>query len=170
MKTMGHGGGAGRTGVSVGRPRRQRAATSLIEVMVGVLILTVVALCSNLLLTRTHTILVQQTQRRVALGVADARVEALRASSYQSVCQLGSNATVFVKAAPAGWVASTVDPGEVSVVAGMIYGLTTRLTAVDLDGVAPATDCLLVEVTVRPPQAGARVTLLTYYARLEHKL
>jgi hypothetical protein len=138
--------------------------------MMGVLILAVVAMCSSLLLTRTHATLVQQAQRRVALGVADARLEALRASSYQSICQMGNNATVFVKAVPGGWVASPVDPGEVTTVAGLRFGLTTQVTAVDLDGVAPVTDCLLLVVTARPPSAAARVTLTTYCTKLEEKL
>jgi Tfp pilus assembly protein PilV len=155
-------------GVAGGVCRRQ-AGTTLIEVMMGVMLLAVVSLCSSLLLSRTHTILAQQAGRRVAVHLADARVEALRASPYQSVFQLASNATVYVRAAPGGWIASAGDPQEVAVVAGRTYGVTTRLTAVDLDGVALRTDCLLVEVSVRPP-AGAQVALSTYYARLERKL
>lgn len=135
----------------------------------AVVLLGVVSVCSGQLLSQSHRVLAQQAQRRVALHVADSRVEALRASSYQSVFQLGSNATVYVRAAPNGWIASAGDPQEVAVVAGLMYGVTTRLTALNLDGVAPLADCLLMEVAVRPP-AGAQVALSTYYARLERKL
>ncbi len=46
---------------------RRRAGTTLIEGRVGGVLLAVVSLCSSLLLSRTHTILVQQAQRRVAV-------------------------------------------------------------------------------------------------------
>ena len=135
----------------------------------SVLILAVLSVGATQLLCQAQTDLNRQAQRRTALELAGARIEALRASSYASVCPVGSNSGCFLAGDTGAWTQSVNDPGEIVNVLGTRHRITTRVDGMDVDGVAPWLDCLRVSVTVTPLATGSLpVMLATLQARLDN--
>jgi type II secretory pathway pseudopilin PulG len=130
--------------------------------MVGVVLLAVIALGGAAYFQHTRARLSLQTARREALELANGRLEALRATAYVSILPPTGSVTAYLAGGPDSWTQSPGDPGEVLHVDGRNYPIVTRVDAVDVDGVAPATDCLRLTVSVVCRTSTAeRVTLGT---------
>jgi hypothetical protein len=127
-----------------------------------VVLLAVIALAGSSYLYHSRARLTLQRMQRVAIELANARLEALHASAFNTVKPPLNAAVTFLSGGPDTWTRTTSDPGEVRSVGGQDFPLTTRVEAVDVDGVPPAADCLRVTVSVIYRRAtGERMTLST---------
>jgi type II secretory pathway pseudopilin PulG len=146
-----------------------RGGATLIEALVAILILAILAVAGAALFASAHASLSWQAQRRTAAELANARLESVRASPYDAVKPLAGAATTYLSGMPGAWTRTAGAPAETVAVGGRGYGITTRVDFLDVDGATPATDCLLLTVTVVPPGGRAPVTLTTVCAQLDNR-
>lgn len=134
----------GRTG------RDRRAGTSLVEVMVGCLILGVLALASAASLQYARSTSVQQRDRRTALELANSRLEELRAAAYNDVKPSANNFNPFyLRRQGTGWAVSSGNTNETVQVNGRARSLITTVQYVDVDGGSASYDALQFKASMQ---------------------
>lgn len=139
-----------------------RRGGTLIEVMIGVLILMVLAVAGGSYLAESRGTLAVQRNKASALAVASGRLEALRGMRYSVLTNGMNNSVRYVSRNAGGWSFSSSDPGETWSCSGMNLPMITRM---QYDELAAVNDALKinVEVAFRPGRPD-RVTLETYVA------
>ena len=146
--------------------RGQRSGTTVVEVMVAAVVLSVIALAGGAFLAYSRSQVFAQRNRRAALSVANSRLEAVRGSQYDDFTPTLEDYTVYYLA-PVGssWTLSTSDPGETISINGRSMPITTTVSYVDIDGGTASYDCVRVRVSVGYRSGRAdRVTLETIVA------
>ena len=108
------------------RPDARLAGATLVEVMVGVVLLVVIALAGASYMYHSRVTLGVQKAHRIAVELANAQLETIRALPYGAI----TNACEM----------RNVDGGN--------FPVTTRVVAIDADGAAPTNDCKRVTVIV----------------------
>ena len=94
-------------------PAGARGGTTLVEVIIGCLILAVLALAAMASLQYTRSMTVQQRDRRTALELANGRLEALRGALFNSVRPTSSNYNVYyLRSSGTTWVVSSSATSE----------------------------------------------------------
>lgn len=134
----------GRTG------RDPRAGTSLVEVMVGCVILGVLALASAASLQYARSTSVQQRDRRTALELANSRLEEIRGAAFNAVKPSANNYNLYYLRKPgANWVVSAGGTNETVAVNGRDRSRITTVQYVDVDGGSASYDALQFKVSVQ---------------------
>ncbi len=117
-------------------PVRERAGGTLVEVMIGIVVLMVLAIAGGSYLAESRGTLLVQRNKGIALAAASGRLEALRASYYSQLTNgIGQDYTTWYitwNNATGRWDKATSDPGETSPVSGMAMPMRTTLQYVDL--------------------------------------
>jgi Tfp pilus assembly protein PilV len=127
-----------------------RAGTSLVEVMVGCVILAVLALASGASLQYARSNSVVQRDRRTALELANSRLEDIRASAYNDVKPSAQNYTVYyLRRSGASWVVSAGGTNETVQVNNQVRSLVTTVQYVDVDGSSASYDALRLKASVQ---------------------
>ncbi|MCF7854686.1 MAG: hypothetical protein K9N51_07810 [Candidatus Pacebacteria bacterium] len=153
---------------------------SLVEVLVAVLLLTVLAIVAGAYISNSRIMVSIQRDRRAALGVAEARLEDLRATRGNFFSQLSSssNSTYFVTTPnPTDWILGdsetwklTRDTGaEISEqveINGRNMLMVTQVHCLDLGSFGSSCECVAITVSVRyRVQSDDTVTVHTRMAR-----
>ena len=135
-------------------PRRAgppaRAGATLVEVLVAAVILAVVALATAACLYHARAQARLQGDRRLALEMANSRLEELRGAAYATLCPLARNYTpCYVDRMTGAWRVSAADPGETVTLAGQSQPITTTVQYQDACGGGTTYDCLRIKVKVQ---------------------
>jgi type II secretory pathway pseudopilin PulG len=127
-----------------------RDGTSLVEVMVGCVILAVLALASAASLQYARSTSVLQRDRRTALELANSRLEDLRGAVYNNVKPSANNFNLYYLRRPGtNWVVSATATNETVVVNNRTRQRTTTVRYVDVDGGSTSYDALRFNVSVQ---------------------
>lgn len=127
-----------------------RRGTSLVEVMVGCLILAVLALGFATSLQYAKSMSVKQRDRRTALELANSRLEELRGAAYSQVWPSASNYNIYyLRQTGTTWVASAGATNENVVVNNRTWPMKTTVQYVDVDAGSASYDALRFNVSVR---------------------
>ena len=127
-----------------------RAGTSLVEVMVGCVILAVLALASAASLQYARATSVQQRDRRTALELANSRLEELRGAVYNNVKPSANSYTLhYLRRSGTNWVVSTSATNETVQVNNRTRALITTVQYVDVDGGSASYDALRFKASVQ---------------------
>ena len=127
-----------------------RAGTTLIELMTACLILSVMAVATGSYLYYARAQVAIQQDKRVALEVANSRLESVRAAAFTLVDPPSSNYTAYYLDFMTGaWRVGGTDPGETVIINGGSFPMTTTVQYMDADGGSSSYDCLKVAVSVR---------------------
>ncbi len=154
--------------MSIRSRRGHRLGTSLVEIVIAMFILTIVALGTTAYIHHAVGRINRERNRRVAVAVANARLEALRAAPYADVTPPSLNYTTYFLAAQAGggWNKYDANPAENVLINGRSFRIITRVRYMDLDGGSSSYDCVRAIVTVRYlPGSTDQILLATYLSR-----
>lgn len=143
--------------------RTGKSGSSLVEVMVACVILAIIAVAGAEYLYHGQATLVVQTNRRIALEVANSRLEDIRGARYASLTNgLGNNLnSQSVRKNGTNWILGS---GEKVSIGGALRSIQTTFQFVELDGVSPPYDALNVTVSVGYKSDTDLVTLRTLVA------
>jgi hypothetical protein len=135
------------------------------EVAMSVLLLATIALACGSYVYRSRGDIADGRHRRVALDLANARLEEIRASPYGAVKPAALDYAIrHLSRSGTNWVQSMSDPGETVRINNRAIALSTELQYVDLapaDG-SNAYDLVRLRVTSLPRRNGTdSVTLET---------
>ncbi len=132
----------------------------------AMVVLATLAIGAGALAAHARSGIALQRHRQAALGLAQARLEEVRAAPFSAVRPATASAAAHFVSRPAGaWVVSERDPGEILQAGGRAFPIVTRVQWADADGGAESQDALAVTVIVRVrPQAGDEVVLGTWRA------
>jgi len=129
--------------------RTSRCGTTLVEVIVSCLILTIIAVATAECMYHSRAESVKQRNRRLALDAANSRLEDTRAALYTNIKPPANDYSVyFLSKTGATWTVSSTDPGETVLIAGHAREMDTTVQYVDADGGVASYDCLRVAVVV----------------------
>lgn len=139
-----------------GRPERihgcgfsRRVGSTLVEVMLACLLLTILVLAGGAYLYHSRATINIQRNKRAALESANRRMEALIASGYDEIKPSTQNYTRHYLSATGGvWRLTSNDPREVTPINGRNYSLRTTVQYVDIDGGSSSYDVLRLSVEV----------------------
>ena len=153
----------------VAEPRRRaNAGATLVEVIVACVILMVMAIAGATSLYLSRGSINVQRNKRLAVEIANSRLELLRGTNYWSITNLfgvTDYSVHYLSRVGATWQRSVTDPGEKVAVGPLSMPITTTAQYQDMDGGSSSYDCLRLTVTVgyrlNPPE---RVTLETLWA------
>lgn len=130
--------------------RRQRAGTSVVEIMIACVVLAVLALGAAASIEKARVGTTQQRNRRAALEAANSRLELLRQSGYVQVSPATLNYNLYYLRYTGGvWTVMSTDPGETVNLYGTNRPMVTRVQYVDVDGGSTSYDALRFNVTVQ---------------------
>jgi len=133
---------------------------TLIEILLACLILAIMAVSGATAIYQTASGLTDQKNRRIALGVANSRLEDIRATPYTVLTALISQNynTNTIKKVGNAFVAGT---GETVSIGGKTMSMTNTIQYVDADGGTGTYDYLRVTVSVQYPlRSGSDVVRL----------
>ena len=131
-------------------PAGARGGTTLVEVIIGCLILAVLALAAMASLQYTRSMTVQQRDHRTALELANGRLEALRGAPFNTVRPTSSNYNVYyLRASGTTWVVSSAVTNENVTVNYRPRPMRTTVQYVDADGGSASYDLLKFNVRVQ---------------------
>ncbi len=152
------------------RAPRRRAGLTLVEVLVGILLLSIIAVGTAAYLYHARATMETVNRRKAATQLAAARLEQLRATPYD-LFAIAMGAPSFdwrylSNRADRVWAVYGSDPGEVLRVGSTDYPLTTRVRYRDRNGAGTTFDYLEfdVEVSYRPGVASSAVNVRSYFA------
>jgi len=140
-------------------PAAKRGGT-LIEAMTACALLAILAIAGVTALYQTGSGLALQKQRRVALGLANSRLEELRSAPYTALTALipldySTNALRKVSGQ------FVLGSGETVSIGGKPMSMTTTLQYADADGGSASYDMLRLTASVQYRSAGEVVALQT---------
>ena len=146
--------------------RAPRAGSTLVEVMLACVVLTLVVLAGSSFLCQSRASTSIQRNRRAAIEAATRRLEDLRATAYDRVKPAAEDYAIhYLRASGTNWVQSAADPHETNVVNGVAMAMTTTVLYMDAGGDGDSYDCLRLTVAAGYRQGAAdRVMLETIYA------
>lgn len=146
-------------------PGRHSGGSTLIEVLVAVLLLTLVAVAGGAYVYHSRALVAIQRNRLIALELASSRMERLRSSRPAAIEPPGPGPHYLVPAGDGGWALSTADPGETVVLNHRSFPLQTVVEWQPLVDGALSNNILRLTVTAAyRPEAGELVTLSSRYA------
>lgn len=128
-------------------------------------ILAVLAVVTGAMFAQAHANLTRQAHRRVAMELANGRLECLRASAYGSLRPASNQATLYLTGGPITWLRFATETHETLAVGTAAYDMVTRVDTFEVDAASPTQNCLRVRVTVADAAGGCPVTLSTLCAR-----
>jgi type II secretory pathway pseudopilin PulG len=112
----------------------RREGATLVEVMVAAVILLVMALGSTAFMYHSRADIGIQRNKRVAVDVANSRLEEVRASNYDDIKPTSQNYnTYYLSPAGSTWAIGTSDPGETVAINGRAYSIATTVRYIDVD-------------------------------------
>ncbi|MDA0321962.1 MAG: prepilin-type N-terminal cleavage/methylation domain-containing protein [Verrucomicrobia bacterium] len=117
------------------RDASRRDGATLVEVMVASVILLVMALGSTAFMYHSRANIGIQRNKRVAVDVANSRLEEVRASNYDEIKPLTLDYGTHYLSAPSGttWTRGTSAPGETVTINGQTYPIVTTVRYIDVD-------------------------------------
>lgn len=131
-------------------PARTRRGTTLVEVIIGCLILAVLALAAVASLQHARSTTVQQRDRRTALELANGRLEALRGAVFSQVRPAASNYNIYyLRQTGTSWAVSASATSETVTVNYRPRSMRTTVQYVDADGGSASYDLLKFNVRVQ---------------------
>ena len=142
------------------RPPAAKRGGTLVETMVACVLLAVLAIAGVSALYQTGSGLAIQKQRRIALGLANSRLEELRSAPYAALTALialNYNTNAIRKTSGQFVLGS----GETVSMSGKLMPVTTTLQYADADGGSASYDMLRLTASVQYRSAGDVVTLQT---------
>jgi type II secretory pathway pseudopilin PulG len=141
-----------------------RAGTTLVEVLISSLILAVLAVGTAGYLFHARAEVGQETDRRLAMEVANTRMEELRMADYHAFKPPADNFGAYYLAKQGtGWDHSAADPGETVMIDDRSFSIVSTVRYLDVDGGLPSYDYVAVTVqSVYGPDPVEHVTLETY--------
>lgn len=126
-----------------------KSGTSLVEVIIAILILAILVLAATQSIRYSKTMATQQRNRRVALEIANGRLEDTRAAAYNQIAHATKNSDVrYLSRGTNSWTISSSNPNETTVVNGRARPMVTTVQYLDADGGSASFDCLRVAVRV----------------------
>ncbi|HMP75849.1 MAG TPA: hypothetical protein PKE12_06085 [Kiritimatiellia bacterium] len=126
-----------------------KAGTTLVEVVVAILLLSILALAGAASLSWSRSTVAIQKSRRMAVEIASSRLEEIRAAPYTAVRPALNNYTTYFLSRTTGvWVVTAADPGETVEVNGRPRAMRTTVRYIDTDGGSSSYDALQVSVRV----------------------
>ncbi len=142
-----------KTSTSITRPHRTpgcgRCGTTLVEVLVATLLLSLLAVAGGAYIERSCSEAANQKHRRVALDVAGSRMEALRAAGYSAIKPTGLDyAARYLAPSGSGWAQSLSNPGETTNLNGRLFRIVSTCRYLDVDGETPSYDHVALSVSV----------------------
>jgi hypothetical protein len=143
-----------------------RRGATLIEVVMGCLLLTVLAIAGGAYFYQGRTTLSQARDKRAALERANGRLEALRMTGFAGLAMSSPDFnTYFIAPSGGNWVRRNTDPGETVVINGQTRPIRTWLQYVDVDAGSASYDALRARVEVAYGRdASETITVETLYA------
>jgi len=129
-------------------PRRQ--GVTAVEIVVACAILAIVAVATGTYLHVARAQTALQRNRRTALGLANTRLEELRAAVYTSVRPPSFNYSLYYLDYLTGaWRVSDFNRGETARFSGVARPMVTTVRYVDASGGSAAYDLLRLAVSVQ---------------------
>ena len=127
----------------------RRRGTTLVEVLLSVLIIGILAVAGVSYMAHAGAESGRQRLRRVALEVADGRMEDLRGAKYDHVKPTAHDYNLrYLRKSGASWLQSSSNPAETTNVNHHVYPITTTVRYLDIDGGTSTYDYVQVTVTV----------------------
>jgi prepilin-type N-terminal cleavage/methylation domain-containing protein len=142
--------------------KTRRAGLSLIEVMIAIVVLAVLVVGSSSFMYHTRATLAHEGRKRIAMEIANARLEEIRALPTATITNLVPRTGIhhLTRNAAGGWALDATAPENVTR-NGVTYKLNTQISHVD--GYLMDMETTVI-YAVRPDGAGKDfVTLRTYY-------
>lgn len=137
---------------------------SLIEVMIGIVILLVLAVAGGTYLVESRGILAVHRNKATALAVATGRMEALRSTYYVQLTNgIGQSYALWYlrwHTASGYWEKAASDSGETALIGGMSLPMRTTIQFFDMDGGWASYDALRARVQVGFKPGSAEVVEL----------
>jgi len=143
---------------------QSRQGTTLVELIVAILILSILATAAAESLKYAKSMATLQRGRRTALEVANGRLEDLRAAGWSQLTYAPTNTTSlrYLARTGTGWNRTTTDPLETVVINGRTRPITTTVQYMDPGATPSVINCLHLNVRVQyGPRTNEVVTLAT---------
>lgn len=142
--------GAGSSAVSAdARDRRGKSGMTLVEVLIASVILLVIATGAGSYMYGSRRDAGLQRLKRVAVEVANARLELVRGSGYDNVKPTTQSfAAIYLNGTSGTLVRGSSNPNETFSVHGVVLPIVTTVQYVDIDGGSSSYDALKVVVQV----------------------
>ena len=152
--------------VSARMPLSGDRGGTLIEVTLACLILAIVALGGGAFLWQSRSCVVTQGNKRVAVEVASARIEAVRAAGFQAVKPASADYEVrYLRCTTGVWSSATAECAETVLINNLVCPIATTIQYADADGGTPSYDGLRIRVALRyAGSAGDTLVLETLLA------
>jgi len=141
-------------------PYNRQRGTTLVEILVSCVLLAVLAIAGMTALCETGGGLAIQKNRRIALGLANSRLEELRTVPYTALTALISKNYNTNSIGKVGGQ-FTLSPGETVSICGKPMSMTTTIQYADVDGGTSTYDYLRMTSSVQYHGANDQVTLQT---------
>ena len=148
-------------------PLPLRAGTTLIEIMVAIILLTVIALSSSVCLRYSQSLNNVQRDHRLAMERANGRLDELRAATVTDISPTNDYAVYYLDRISGNWRISSANPGETFPLSGQPRPIITTIQYVDIDGSSNSFDCLRINVRA---QYGAKTGDVVMLETLESLL
>jgi Tfp pilus assembly protein PilV len=146
---------------------RHRTGSTLIEVLMAAVILTVVVLGTSAQLYFSRSDQLRQLTKRTVLEAASTRLERLRAAGFDALAAAipQDYDSHYLVQAGGAWTAMDTDPGDELEANGRTFPMTTTVRFGDIDGGPASYDCLQLAVNVPLNTNGSEnITLETWCA------
>lgn len=129
--------------------KSRRRGTSIVEVMIAMVILAVLVIAAGAYLVHVQTTIALQRNKRTAIEVATARLEAIRADRYERIRPpVEDYEKYYISGSPGAWIVSDSDPEETVSIRGMERPMLSTVQFVDVDGGDASYDMVRVEIDV----------------------
>jgi len=141
-----------------------RAGTTLVEVLVGALILAVLAVGTAGYLYHARSETAQGGDLRLSLEVANTRLEELRMADYHAIKPPTDDYNIhYLAKLGTNWNHNATDPGEMVVMDARDFSIVTTVQYLDLDGGLSSYDYIAIMArAVHAADPARRVVLETY--------
>ena len=149
--------------MTVKRPKSASGFT-LVEVLIAIVILAVVAIGSVAFIYHSQAGIIFQGDKRVALEIANSRLEEIRASQYSDIHPVNDDYDIHYLSGQIGsWTITDSDPGETKGINSKTLPIVTTVRYMDIDGGSSTYDYVRIAVSIGYREAiSTTVTLDTF--------
>ncbi len=138
-----------RNGTQAGGRAGRRAGVTLVEIMIGMVIVAVIVLGAASFMSLGGSELARDRTRRAALAAAIDRLERMRLAAYADIAPAGEDYDLhYLSLSGTNWVMTGSDPGETVSLYGRAAPIRTTVQYIDVDGGAVPYGALLARVAV----------------------
>jgi type II secretory pathway pseudopilin PulG len=157
------------------RNKKYCQGTTLVESLLAMLIMTIVALGGAAFIFFSSARIATERNKRVALEVANGRLEDLRAADFTDIQPLTTDYfSDYIDKSGGNWVVTDgglnldpnpiLGPGENADINGNLLPMTTTVRYIDADGGSSSYDYLLVNVSVNYRLNSSETVQLSTYS------